>query len=286
MDRHQDWCVVVSLIGEGQEINEGEAGVSEWVRALQGDFRHWEVHMPSQLLSEGNSLDAALRWHLEQRVKDPDPGLHLSVSIRSFRSDKVSAFVAAVLGEDSAKARIELPNPEKFAIVRTRNLALARSWLRQNRRAGERAGIVASSNALRLKPEGLFVKAKVDVCNWFLNPGDDVRSSNALEDAATEFDATVDISTMVSLTTSKDILVAAAENNGPEHMLIALGYAGWTAGQLEKELSQNAWLNLDIQDDHHVHQLVYTLPILEKFDYAMQLMGLNFANLSHQAGHA
>jgi putative transcriptional regulator len=107
-----------------------------------------------------------------------------------------------------------------------------------------------------------------------------------MHDAATEFDATVDISTMVSLTTSKDILVAAAENNGPEHMLIALGYAGWTAGQLEKELSQNAWLNLDIQDDHHVHQLVYTLPILEKFDYAMQLMGLNFANLSHQAGHA
>ena len=107
-----------------------------------------------------------------------------------------------------------------------------------------------------------------------------------MQAAATEFDATVDISNMVSLTTSKDILVATAENNGPQHMLIALGYAGWTAGQLEKELSQNAWLNLDTQDDHHVHQLVYALPILEKFDYAMQLMGLNFANLSHHAGHA
>jgi hypothetical protein len=188
MDRHPDWCVVVCLIGEGQEINEGEAGVSEWVRALQGDFRHWEVHMPSQLLSDGSSLDAGLRWHLEQRVKAPDPGLHLSVSIRSFRSEKVSAFVAALLGEDPAAARKELPDPRKFAIYRTRDLALARSWLRRNRRAGERAGLVASSNALRLKPEGLFVKAKVDVCNWFLNPSDDVRSSNALEDAATEFD--------------------------------------------------------------------------------------------------
>jgi putative transcriptional regulator len=107
-----------------------------------------------------------------------------------------------------------------------------------------------------------------------------------MQSTSAEFDATVDISNMVSLTTSKDILVASAENKGPEHMLIALGYAGWTAGQLENELSQNSWLNLDTQDAHHIHQLVFALPIQEKFDYAMQLMGLNFANLSHHAGHA
>ena len=187
MDRHPDWCVVVALIGEGQEINRGEAGVAEWVRALQGDLRHWHVHMPPHLLADGSGLDAALRWHLGQRVPAPDPALHLAVSVRSFRSERVSAFVAALLGDDAATARAVLPDTA-FPIVRSRDLATARAWLRNRRRAGERAGLLASSNALRLKPEGLFVKAAIDVINWFLNTGDDVRSSNALEDAATEFD--------------------------------------------------------------------------------------------------
>jgi len=188
MDRHPDWCVVVALIGEGQEINRGEAGVAEWVRALQGDLRHWQVHMPPHLLAENGGLDAGLRWHLAQRVSAPDPALHLAVAVRSFRAERVSAFVAALLREDAGQARALLPPTPAFPIVRTRSLAHGRAWLRQHRRAGERAGLLASSNALRLKPEGLFVKAKVDVCDWFLNPGDDVRSSNALEDAGTEFD--------------------------------------------------------------------------------------------------
>ncbi len=188
MDRHPDWCVVVALIGEGQEINRGEAGVAEWVRALQGDLRHWHVHMPPHLLADGSGLDAGLRWHLVQRVASPEPALHLAVSVRSFRSERVSAFVAALLGDDAAAASALRPDPAAFPIVRTRDLATARHWLRTRRRAGERAGLLASSNALRLKPEGLFVKAGIDVCNWFLNAGDDVRSSNALEDAATEFD--------------------------------------------------------------------------------------------------
>jgi hypothetical protein len=188
MDRHPDWCVVIALIGEGQEINRGEAGIAEWVRALQGDLRHWQVHMPPHLLADGSGLDAGLRWHLGQRVAAADPALHLAVSVRSFRAEKVSGFVAALLGDDADAARAMLPDLAAFPIVRTRSLATARHWLRARRRAGERAGLLASSNALRLKPEGLFVKAKIDVCDWFLNPGDDVRSSNALEDAATEFD--------------------------------------------------------------------------------------------------
>jgi hypothetical protein len=186
MDRHPDWCVVVCLIGEGQEINRGEAGVAEWMRALQGDLRHWQVHLPPHLLDEG-SLDAGLRWHLVQRMAAPDPALHLAISVRSFRAETVSAHVAALLGNDVAAAHASRP-ADDFPILRTRNLAAARSWLRQRRRAGERAGVLASSNALRLKPEGIYVKAQVDVCNWFLNATEDVRSSNALEDAATEFD--------------------------------------------------------------------------------------------------
>jgi hypothetical protein len=187
MDRHKDWCVVVCLIGEGQEINRGEAGVSEWVRALQGDLRHWRVHLPPHLLEEGG-LDAGLRHHLKQRAAAPDPALHLAVSVRSFRAETVSAYVAALLGEDAAAAQSTAPVAGEFPILRTRDLAAARAWLRDKRRGTERAGLLASSNGLRLKPEGLYVKAGVDVCNWFLNPVEDVRSSNALEDAGTEFD--------------------------------------------------------------------------------------------------
>jgi hypothetical protein len=144
--------------------------------------------MPPHLLDATGGLDGALRWHLAQRVPNPTSALHLAVSVRSFRAETVSAFVAALLGEDAAAAAALRPDAARFPVVRTRNLATARQWLRAHRRAGERAGLLASSNALRLKPEGLFVKAKVDVCDWFLNSGNDVRSSNALEDAATEFD--------------------------------------------------------------------------------------------------
>ncbi|OSZ72211.1 hypothetical protein CAP39_02295 [Sphingomonas sp. IBVSS1] len=187
MDRRPDWCVVVCLIGEGQEINRGEAGVAEWLHALQADLRHWQLFLPPHLVAENGPLDGALRWHLQQRGAVVDAGLHLAVSVRSFRADRVSAFVAALLGEDPAAARSLRPDPGQFPINFTRDLAAARQWLRRQRRAGERAGLLASSNALRLKPEGLHVKAPLDVCHWFLGGNDDVRASNALEDAATEF---------------------------------------------------------------------------------------------------
>lgn len=188
MDRRLDWCVVVCLIGEGQEINRGEAGIAEWVNALQAELRHWQVFLPPHLLADSSPLDGAQRWHLTQRAAVVDDGLHLAVSVRSFRADRVSAFVAALLSEDAATAAALRPDPAHFPIWHTRDLATARHWLRAQRRAGERAGLLASSNALRLKPEGLHVKAPVDVCHWFLNGNDDVRASNALEDAATEFD--------------------------------------------------------------------------------------------------
>jgi hypothetical protein len=188
MDRRPDWCVVICLIGEGQEINRGEAGVAEWVRALQANLPHWHIFLPPHLLAENGPLDAGLRWHLARRRAVVDDALHLAVSVRSFRADRVSAFVAALLGEDAAAARAARPDPAQFPILLSRDLATTRRWLRGQRRAGERAGLLASSNALRLKPEGLHVKAKIEVEHWFLNGNDDVRASNALEDAATEFD--------------------------------------------------------------------------------------------------
>lgn len=101
-----------------------------------------------------------------------------------------------------------------------------------------------------------------------------------------EFNSTIVINNTVALTTSKDILEAAAQNKGPQKMLIALGYAGWTAGQLESELAQNAWLSLKTDKLEDVHTLIFDKPDNEKFDYAMRMMGLNLANLSEVAGHA
>jgi hypothetical protein len=189
MNRHPDWCAVVCLIGEGQEINRGEAGVGAWIGALtDGPLRDWAVHAPPQMLEGEAGLDPQLCWLLQQRARTLDPALHLAVSIRSFRAETVSAFVAAMLGTCPETARQLLPPTIRFPILRTRSLSQARGWLRAQRRAGERAGLLASSNAIRLKPEGLHVKAKVDVASWFLNEGADIRASNALEDAATEFD--------------------------------------------------------------------------------------------------
>lgn len=189
MDRHSDWCTVICLVGEGQEINRGEAGITAWISALaKGRLADWTVHASPQLVAANSSLSADVRWMLERRSSGFDPALHLSVSVRSFRAETVSAYVHALLSDDAHAAKAALPARERFSIVRTRSLSTARNWLRSRRRADERAGLLASSNAIRLKPEGLHVKAKVDVASWFLNSGLDIRASNALEDAATEFD--------------------------------------------------------------------------------------------------
>ena len=102
----------------------------------------------------------------------------------------------------------------------------------------------------------------------------------------TEYNATVLVNGSIALTTSKDILEAVAMNNGPQKMLIALGYAGWTPGQLENEMAQNAWLSLQTSMIEETHALIFDAPNRDKFDLAMGMMGLNLANLSHNAGHA
>jgi len=188
MDRRRDWCVVVCLIGDGQEIHEGEAGIAEWFRAVQSERRHWHVFAPPWLHDAAGPLDAGLIWFLDRHGEPPDSGLHLDVPVRSFRSDRLARFIAAILGDDPEVARNLCPATDRYPIYRTRSLFDARAWLRGRCRAGERAGLLASSNGMRLKPEGIYVKAKIDGPAWFLNPADDVRSSNALEDVATEFD--------------------------------------------------------------------------------------------------
>lgn len=177
MDRHEDWCAIICLVGGGQEINTGEAGIEEWLRALERSFPHWQAYIPTTLA------------HSQQLPEEVTaPALHLATSLRSFRAERLSDFVGHVIAGDALAARLVKEELTNFPLCITRDLDQARRWLRSQRRGAERAGLLASSNAARLKPHGVFVKAKIEPAKWFLAPGDDVRASDALEDAATEFD--------------------------------------------------------------------------------------------------
>lgn len=177
MDRHQDWCAIICLVGNGQEINTGEAGIEEWLRALERSFPHWQAHIPNTLVHSCRLTESVTA-----------PALHLATSIRSFRAERLSDFVGHVIAGDATAAREVRDALADFPLYITRDLDLARRWLRSKCRGNERTGLLASSNATRLKPYGVFVKSKIEPAKWFLAPNDDVRSSYALEDAATEFD--------------------------------------------------------------------------------------------------
>lgn len=189
MDRHKDWCTVVCLIGGGQEINTGEAGLREWLSALRDRFPQWDVYISDQIEVGGYVTDKASLELLRRLHVCKQRELHLSVSMRSFRAEALSRFIGHILDnrpEDARRAYAEIE--ERYPIFLTRELDAARSWLRQKARGSERYGLVASSGAYRLRPEGVSVRAKIDVSNWFLSDRLDVRSSLYLEDVATEFD--------------------------------------------------------------------------------------------------
>lgn len=189
MDRHVDWAVVVCLVGGGQEINTGEAGIGEWLRAIRNQFPHWHVHLSPNLTdSEYEAGDAIGLLAGHTRVQT-HKSLHLSVSMRSFRAEHVSGWVKAVLDVDRAGAtRAYASMREKYPVVVTRDLPKAKNWLRERARGSERFGLLVSSQAQRLKPHAIDVRVDVNPVHWFLHPREDVRSSFYLEDAATEFD--------------------------------------------------------------------------------------------------
>ena len=188
MDRHPDWAVVVCLVGGGQEINTGEAGIGEWVSAVVASFSHWHVHISPRLEDAEFQAGAAMQMLRGRARVHTDPALHLSVSMRSFRAEKVSALVKAILDRDHAAAAAALKDVSaRYPIRLTRSLPKAKQWLRSQARGTERFGIVASSTAERLRPHAIHMKAPMDPVLWFLNDKDDVRSSYYLEDAASEF---------------------------------------------------------------------------------------------------
>jgi hypothetical protein len=188
MDRHSDWCVVVCLVGGGQEINTGEAGMMEWISAFKNKYQHWGVYA-SELLMEQDDIDANTRNALRELRPKLNSELHLSVSIRSFRAEALSELVGHIVENRRSPAKdVYRSISLRYPICLTRNIDRARQWLRDHARGSERFGLVASSGATRLRPEGIFVKAKIDPPTWFLNDRSDVRSSFYLEEVATEFD--------------------------------------------------------------------------------------------------
>jgi hypothetical protein len=190
MDRHEDWCTIICLIGGGQEINTGEAGVSEWVSALKNNYQHWNVYYSEKILNENKTYlesNDLKDWLRRSAFQETD--LHLAISLRSFRSENVALFMQYVLENQPQKAKqvFGILKP-KYPIYLTRNLNIAKMWLKHQAKGTERIGIVASSGGRRLRADGIDVKNDIEPSNWFLNSRDDVRSSYYLEDIATEFD--------------------------------------------------------------------------------------------------
>jgi len=196
MDKHPNWAVLVALVGGGQEINDGEAGLEEWGRALSTKFPHWRIAASPAVLPGGAGLSGHRLFH--EAISESSPvekaeELHLAVSIRSYRAEALSAWVDAVVGGDSATAAQVARQLEHYPLKLTRDLSAARRWISQQRRGERRSGLLASAGALRLRAEGIelsqgFRGNKGQYENWYLKPDGDSRASNQLEVAATQFE--------------------------------------------------------------------------------------------------
>jgi hypothetical protein len=188
MDRHPDWSVVVCLVGGGQEINEGEAGIESWIHAAKDRFSGWRMHISDRLMDSEYAAGHVLEMVRNRPNTTFDDSLHLAVSMRSFRAENVSLFVKEVLDrEERAAAAAFEQLADRYPIAVTRDLDAAKAWIRERARGSERYGLVASSKAQRLKPHAIDIRVKTDPVKWFLEGKDDTRSSYYLEDAATEF---------------------------------------------------------------------------------------------------
>lgn len=190
MNRHKEWSVIICLIGGGQEINTGEVGIQEWFNVLSSKYTNWNVYVSDKIYDEeytnGKDLNEILNTienlHIEEK-------LHLAVSTRSFRSEKQADLVKSILNLDTENAKKDfIALKEKYPIFLTRDIEKAKKWIKTKARGTERYGIVASSGAKRLRKNGICLNCSIDPIYWFLNNSEDVRSSFALEQAATEFD--------------------------------------------------------------------------------------------------
>lgn len=190
LNLRKDWAVIVCLVGGGQEIHTGEAGIAEWISSLNTQFREWNIYISDKLTSSE---------YAEGRVNELLAGrenvtysneLHLSVNMRSFKASSVSRFVNSLLdiNRDYASTLYTEIIDNNYPIVLTRNIETARQWLRKRARASERIGILVTKTAARFGPHAVSAieQGAKSAITWFLAPKDNVHSSNFLEDAATE----------------------------------------------------------------------------------------------------
>lgn len=184
-----DWAVVVCLVGGGQEINSGEAGIAEPIRAANESFPDWNVFISPQLTAKEYAGGRVNELVGKNSKVQKDVSLHLATSMRSFRAEKLSTFVGQLLDRNPAAAKSTYVEfCQNYPIVLTRDLKKAKKWLRKKAGGTERYGMICSSQAFRLRPLAIDVRAKPDIVHWFLDDVTDIRSSLFLEDIATEFD--------------------------------------------------------------------------------------------------
>jgi len=190
MNRHNEWAVIIALVGGGQEINTGEGGIAEWGKALQEKYSNWEIHISDQLLSgdastSGKTLFDVIPANVTIHKND---NLHLSVSQRSFKANNLNAWVNALINNNVEEAyELAATIKGKYPLYITRNIGSAKEWLKQKKSGNKRIGLIASSGGLRLKPYGIHVREEIDESMWFLNDEMDIRSSYYLEMVATEY---------------------------------------------------------------------------------------------------
>ena len=189
LDQREDWAVIICLVGGGQEINTGEAGITEWIKALNNRFKHWNVYISNKLTapeySEGR-VNELLTGNDKVTFSD---SLHLAVSLRSFRAETLSAFIHSLLSfAPDATSLYQDVKGKKYPIVLTRDMDKARQWLRKMARGTQQTGVLVTKVAARFKPLAVNILAQGDenAVHWFLEDKTDIRSSNYLEDAATE----------------------------------------------------------------------------------------------------
>ena len=197
MERFNDWAAIVALVGGGQEIFLGEAGLEEWGRALENRSVPWRVVASPEVLIGGDSVAGHRLFNavLPSNVLFEQNSLaHLDVVVRNHRAQRWAEWVNEVLSHDFEKAASLFPDSEEFPCFVTRDHENARAWLRMHYHLDpeQRIGLVATSEDQRLRAYGLerssSFRLNYPFEKWFLEPPTDVRSSFSLEIAASEFE--------------------------------------------------------------------------------------------------
>ena len=188
LDRHKDWATIVCLVGGGQEIYKGEAGIVDWFNVLKNSYLDWNIFFSNQMTDSEYIGDNSINGLLGDREYNIIPELHLGVSLRSFRSEKLSSFIKELLDNNATKAQ-QLYGELKltYPIVITRDIEKAKNWVRKKARGSERYGLLASSEGKRLRANGIWVSSNINHVGWFLNDKTNVDASFYLEVVASEF---------------------------------------------------------------------------------------------------